>query len=215
MPFNAATVSGSWWGSYIAAWDAASALGMKVVVAPWLQGGTAGDLTTFYTMWDTVINKYGGNSNFYFDIMNEPNSYSPTDLTNFEADWLAHYPNLPRGQVIVPGSSGDYDLCTVGADPRLNGTLLSIHTYSMFGDSHTTEAAWITDFENHLCGYASRAVVTEFGVPMNTGVNYNGPNDGNNDLSYRDHRHCAQTLHRLDPVDRRQASHSDARPWPL
>ena len=184
LPFNAATTSGSWWGSYTAAWDAASALGMKVVVAPWLQGGTAGDLTTFYNMWDTVINKYGGNSNFYFDIMNEPNSYSPTDLTNFAADWLAHYPNLPRGQVIVPGSSGDYNLCTVGADSRLNGTLLSLHTYSMFGDSHTTEADWVSDLESHLCGYASRAIVTEFGAPMNTGVNYDGPRDGTNDLSY-------------------------------
>jgi Ricin-type beta-trefoil lectin domain len=184
LPFNAATVSGSWWGSYTAAWDAASALGIKVVATPWLQGGTVSDLTAFDNMWDTVINKYGGNSNFYFDIMNEPNAFSPTDLTNFAANWLARYPNLPRNQVIVPGSSGDYNLCTVGADSRLNGTLLSIHTYSMFGDSHNTEVAWINDFQNHLCGYASRAVVTEFGDPMNTGVNYDGPNDGNNDLSF-------------------------------
>src|SRR5579884_1310809 len=36
----------------------------------------------------------------------------------------------------------------------------------------------------HLCGYASRAVVTEFGVPMTTYVNYNGPKDGTNDISY-------------------------------
>jgi hypothetical protein len=29
-----------------------------------------------------------------------------------------------------------------------------------------------------------RAVVTEFGAPMTTGVNYDGPKDGNNDISY-------------------------------
>jgi hypothetical protein len=184
LPFNAATTSGSWWGSYTAAWDAASALGMKVVVAPWLQGGKVSDTTSFYQMWDTVINKYSGNSNFSFDIMNEPYAYSATDLTNFEAGWLARYPNLPRGRVIVPGLWSDTNLCAVGADSRLNGTLLSIHIYGMFGDSHTTEAAWVTDFKNALCGYASRAVLTEFGVPMNTGVNYDGPRDGNNDLSY-------------------------------
>ncbi|GCF08664.1 carbohydrate-binding protein [Dictyobacter arantiisoli] len=184
LPFNAATTSGSWWGSYTAAWDAASALGMNVVVAPWLQGGTVSDTTSFYTMWDTVINKYSGNSNFYFDIMNEPYAYSATNLTNFEAAWLARYPGLPRGRVIVPGLYSDTNLCTVGADSRLSGTLLSIHIYGMFGDSHTTEAGWVTDFQNALCGYASRAVLTEFGVPMNTGVNYNGPKDGNNDLSY-------------------------------
>jgi hypothetical protein len=61
---------------------------------------------------------------------------------------------------------------------------LSIHIYSMFGDSHTTEAAWVSDFQSNLCGFASRAIVTEFGVPMTTGVNYNGARDGTNDLSY-------------------------------
>jgi hypothetical protein len=86
--------------------------------------------------------------------------------------------------VIVPGLYSDQDLCPVGSDSALDGTLLSIHIYGMFGDSHTTEQAWINDFENELCGYSSRAVLTEFGVPMNTGVNYNGPRDGNNDLSY-------------------------------
>jgi hypothetical protein len=35
-----------------------------------------------------------------------------------------------------------------------------------------------------MCGYADRTIVTEFGVPMTTGVNYDGPRDGNNDLSY-------------------------------
>lgn len=86
--------------------------------------------------------------------------------------------------MIVPGLYSDQNLCAVGADSRLSGTLLSIHIYGMFGDSHTTEAAWVSDFEGSLCGYQSRAVLTEFGVPMNTGANYDGPKDGNNDLSY-------------------------------
>jgi hypothetical protein len=184
LGMNAATTSGSWWGSYTAALDAATALGMNVIIAPWLQGGTVSDTTSFYQMWDTVIAKYGGSSNVYFDIMNEPYAMSATQLTDFEAGWLARYPNVPRGRVIVPGLYADGNLCAVGADSRLSGTLLSIHIYSMFGDSHTTEAAWVSDFQNNLCGYASRAVVTEFGVPMNTGVDYNGPKDGTNDISY-------------------------------
>jgi hypothetical protein len=72
----------------------------------------------------------------------------------------------------------------VGADSRLSGTLLSIHIYGMFGDSHTTEAAWVSDFNSHLCGYADRAVLTEFGVPMTAGANYDGSRDGVNDISY-------------------------------
>jgi hypothetical protein len=183
MAINYATTSGTWWNSYTAAFDAATALGMKVVIAPWLQGGKASN-TTFYKMWDVVINKYGGKSNFYFDVMNEPYAYNASSLTAFEANWLAHYSHLPRGQVILPGLGADQDLCAVGADSRLSGTLLSIHIYGMFGDSHTTEAAWQTDFDRHLCGHASRAVLTEFGVPMNTGVNYDGPRNGNNDISY-------------------------------
>ncbi|ACU75744.1 Ricin B lectin [Catenulispora acidiphila DSM 44928] len=184
MGINAATTSGSWWNSYTAALDAASDLGMNVVIAPWLQNGKVSDTASFYAMWNTVINKYGSKSNFYFDIMNEPYAYSATDLTNFEADWLAHYPNLPRGRVIVPGTWDDESLCAEGADSRLAGTLLSIHIYGMFGNSHTTEAAWVTNFENNMCGYASRAVLTEFGVAMNTGAYYDGARDGNNDVSY-------------------------------
>jgi hypothetical protein len=181
---NTATTSSTWWNSYTAAFDAATALGMNVIICPWLQDGTISDTTSFYQMWDTVISKYGGSSNFYFDIMNEPYAMSASQLTSTATTWLARYPSVPRGRVIVPGLYADQDLCPVGEDSALDGTLLSIHIYGMFGDSHTTEAAWVSDFEGELCGYESRAVLTEFGVPMNTGVNYDGPRDGTNDISY-------------------------------
>ena len=184
MPFNRATVSGSWWKNYTAAFDAATALGMNVVLAPWLQKGVIGNTASFYTMWDAVINKYVNSGNVYFDIMNEPNGYSAASEDNVAAAWVAHYPQIPRGRIMVPGSGADQTLCTVGGDSRLSGTLLSIHIYGMFGDSHTTEAAWTSDFQSHLCGHASRAVLTEFGVPMTTGVNYDGARNGKNDLSY-------------------------------
>src|SRR5258708_2060295 len=135
-------------------------------------------------MGGSMIDKDGGHGIFDFDIMNESYKYSATSLTNFEAGWLARYPGLPRSHVIVPGTGYDTRLCAEGADSRLNGTLLSIHIYGMFGDSHTTEAAWVSDFEGALCGYASRAVLTEFGVPMTTGINYDGPKNGNNLLPY-------------------------------
>ena len=184
MPFNSATTSGSWWGSYTAAWDAASALGMNVVVAPWLQNGVIGNTTSFYNMWNVVLNKYSGNGHFYFDIMNEPWGYSAADEDNVAAAWVANYPSLPKGHILVPGAYSDQNLCTVGADSRLNGTLLSIHDYTLGGETHPTEAAWITSINNNICGYASRTVFTEFGVPMNTGVNYDGPKDGTNNVSY-------------------------------
>jgi hypothetical protein len=181
---NTWTTSSTWWNSLVAAYDAASALGMNVVISPWLQGGRISDTAAFNAMWDQVITKYGNTSNFYFDMMNEPYSYSATDLTNAEAAWVARYPSLPRGRMILPGLWSDQNLCAPGGDSRLSGTLLSLHIYSMFGTSHTTEADWVTELQNNLCGYASRTVITEFGVPMTTGVNYNGPRDGTNNISY-------------------------------
>ena len=182
---NPQTTASSWWGSLTAAYDAASAMGMNVMIAPWPPtGGRISDMNAFYRMWDTVIAKYGSNSRFYFDIVNEPWGYSATELTNLAAAFLQRYSNIPRGRIVVPGLWSDIDLCAVGADSRLNGTLLSIHMYTLGGETHPTEAEWINSFKARLCGYADRAILTEFGVPMNTGVNYNGPRDGNNNVSY-------------------------------
>jgi hypothetical protein len=184
---NAQTVSSSWWNSYVAAFDAASALGMNVMIAPWALPGTSGyvsDTTAFYNMWDVVINKYLSNGHFYFEIYNEPNGYSDTDWVNFAASFVSHYSNVPRGRIVVAGTGNDANLGPVGADSRLSGTLLSLHLYSVFGISHTTEAAWVTELNSHIAGYSSRAIITEFGVPMTTGVNYDGSRDGDNNTSY-------------------------------
>jgi hypothetical protein len=184
MGINTWTTSSSWWNSLVGAYDAASALGMKVIITPWLQGGKVSDSTAFFQMWDTVVGKYAGNSNIYFDLMNEPYAMSSSQITDLAVSWLGRYSNVPRGRFIVPGTYSDNNVCAEGADSRLSGTLLSLHIYSMFGDSHSTEAGWVNDLTGNMCGYADRTIVTEFGVPMTTGVNYDGPRDGNNDLSY-------------------------------
>jgi hypothetical protein len=116
--------------------------------------------------------------------MNEPWAMSATQLTDTSAAFVSRYSSLPRNHIIVPGLWSDIDLCAVGADTRLSGTLLSIHSYTLGGETHPTEADWVSSFKARLCGYAARAVLTEFGVPMNTGVNYNGSRDGNNNVSY-------------------------------
>ncbi|WP_345029403.1 cellulase family glycosylhydrolase [Kutzneria kofuensis] len=120
----------------------------------------------------------------YFEIYNEPGGFSSSAWVNFAASFVAHYPKVPRGRIVVAGTGTDTNLGPVGADSRLSGTLLSLHLYSVFGISHKTEAAWVTELNSHLHGYGSRTIVTEFGVPMSTGVNYNGSRDGDNNRSY-------------------------------
>jgi hypothetical protein len=184
---NDKTVSSTWWNSYIGALDATLAQGMNVMIAPWAYPGSCScvkDTAAFYKMWDTVINRYLSKPGVYFEIYNEPGGYSNSAWDNFAASFVAHYPKVPRGRIVVAGSGTDTNLGTVGADSRLSGTLLSLHLYSVFGISHNTEAAWVTELNNHLRGYGSRTIITEFGVPMSTGVNYNGARDGNNNRSY-------------------------------
>ena len=184
---NDKTTSSAWWNSYIGALDATLDKGMNVMIAPWAYPGQCScvkDTTAFYKMWDTVINRYLSRPGVYFQIYNEPGGFSSTAWVNFAASFVAHYPKVPRGRIVVAGTGTDTNLGPVGADSRLSGTLLSLHLYSVFGISHNTEAAWITEFKNRLKGYGSRTIVTEFGVPMSTGVNYNGARDGDNNRSY-------------------------------
>jgi hypothetical protein len=92
----------------------------------------------FDEMWDQVISQYAGESRVYFEIMNEPWGYDPWTWTDLAVQWLHCYPQVPRSRVIVSaayrrtaGCMGmQNDLGEVGTDPRLNGTLLSLHYYT-------------------------------------------------------------------------------------
>ena len=90
MPINEATVSG-YWATYTGAIDAVLSKG-SVILCYWDSAKTnkPADMTAFWNVSrKTVIDKYGGNSNAYFEIFNEPNMYSTTtsDLT---VQQLAH-----------------------------------------------------------------------------------------------------------------------------
>lgn len=181
---NPQAVASPTFATISAAYDAALDQGMYVMIAPWLINGQVADANAFWTMWDTIVSRYTSKDHFYFDLFNEPYAYTAQTIGDWGAQFIARYPNVPRGRILIPGSGTDQFLSGVGSDSRLSGTLLSIHMYSMFGISHNTEAAWVTEFQNALAGHADRAVLTEFGVPMNTGVDYNSARNGNNDISY-------------------------------
>jgi hypothetical protein len=58
-----------------------------------------------------------------------------------------------------------------------------VHDYGFWNSSDTSHI----DFYNHLSGevgaYANRTVLTEFGAPMTTGLNYEGGDQGNSGIA--------------------------------
>jgi hypothetical protein len=81
LPINTHTVANTtWWNAYRGAIDAATERGFKVILAYWEDGAASGgritNLAAWNTMWSSVTNTYGSNSNVYFEPMNEPHGYS-------------------------------------------------------------------------------------------------------------------------------------------
>jgi Ricin-type beta-trefoil lectin domain-like len=169
MPINEPTVA-SYWGTYTGAIDAALGRG-KVILAYWAHsGGKPASSTAFNQMWDTVIARYGGNSNAYFEVINEPYGYGTGDLNTMYSGWLSRYPNVPRGRVILDGAGYAQNVAAVGGDSRLNDTLLAVHDYSFFADPpYEDENSWANHIGNYIGSYANRTVATEWGGPMSPG----------------------------------------------
>ncbi|MEV4380266.1 RICIN domain-containing protein [Streptosporangium sp. NPDC049644] len=184
LPINTHTVANTtWWNAYRGAIDAATDLGFKVILAYWEDGAASGgritNLAAWNTMWSTVINTYGSNSNVYFEPMNEPYGYSSADWRNVAASWLSHHTSAVPGRVLVGGTGFSQDLRDICNDSRFNSTLLSFHSYAFFYSAMTYD-----DFRSHiqtlLGNCASRAVATGFGAPMSTGLDYGNPNSTDN-----------------------------------
>lgn len=187
LPVNTHTVSSSWWNAYRGTIDAATAKGFKVILAYWEDGAASGGRITntgaFNSMWNTVTTQYGSNSLVYFEPMNEPHGYSTSEWTNLAASWINARPSIPRDRILVGGTGYSQDIRPVCADSRLNGTLLSYHHYAFFYGTKDY-AGWTQSFRERLGNCASRAILTEFGAPMDTGLNYNNASSTDNFVRY-------------------------------
>jgi hypothetical protein len=170
MPINEATVS-QYWSTYTGAIDAVLAKG-KVVLAYWdsAKSNKPPDMNAWWNMWKTVVDKYGDNENAYFEIFNEPNMYSKSELGDLYNNWLTKYSTVPKGRVILDGTGNAQNVPDVGSDSRLKDCLLAVHDYSFFGGETMTKES---DWENHIKGsvgsYADRTICTEWGGPMSPG----------------------------------------------
>jgi hypothetical protein len=186
LPINYPSVSQSWWSAYTGAIDAALNKGMKVIICCWdsasANDGLIDNMTNFWAMWQTVVNKYGSNSNVYFEVFNEPHGYSLSSLTTIYAQWLANYPSVAKGRVLLSGTGYSDNVTGVGADSRFTSCLLSLHNYA-YWSTHST-AGWQTDWQNRYGSYGSRTLVTEFGATMNSGKDYQNGSQSDNEIAY-------------------------------
>ena len=186
LPVNPSTVSQSYWNAYTGAIDLAVSRSMNVILAYWegssSRDGLVDNTTQFWSMWQTIVNKYGSTSRVYFEPFNEPHGYSTTDLNNLYATWLTNYPSVPRGRIILDGQGYAQNVNVVGADSRLSSCLLSYHNYTWFDNNKTTAGDWVAAIQS--IAYPDRTIVTEFGIPMTTGKNYLGAPGSDREIAY-------------------------------
>ncbi|GAA5200295.1 ricin-type beta-trefoil lectin domain protein [Rugosimonospora acidiphila] len=188
LPVNPYTVNGSFWSSYTGAIDAATAKGFNVILSYWEgvahKDGQVDNLTSYWTMWQTVTSKYAGNGRVYFEPMNEPFGYSASAWANLVAQWMSTYPSIPKNRVFVSGTGYNDNVTSVCADSRFTGAYLSLHVYGFWNTSQTAYAGWVSDLRNRIGSCASRTVVDEWGAEMTTGLNYTGPINNNYFVAY-------------------------------
>ena len=183
MPINEATVSG-YWSTYTGAIDAVLSKG-TVILCYWDSAKTnkPADMNAFWNMWKTVTDKYGGNNNAYFEVFNEPNMYSTSDLISLYTSWLTQFPSVPKSRVVLDGTGDAQNVPNIGSASALDGCLLAVHDYSFFGsDTWTSESQWVSQFKGEVGNYADRTVCTEWGGPMSPGSK-NGVSYGSLDYS--------------------------------
>src|SRR6478752_4540469 len=174
MPINEATVSG-YWSTYTGAIDGVLSQG-SVVLCYWdsAKSNKPPDMNAFWNMWKTVVAKYGANENAYFEIFNEPNMYSTSDLVALYTSWLTQFPTVPKSRVLLDGTGNAQNVPNIASASALNGCLLAVHDYSFFGsDTWTSESQWVSQFKGEVGNYADRTVCTEWGGPMSPGSKNN------------------------------------------
>lgn len=188
IPLNPPTVLDPWWNSYTGAIDLAISKGMKVILCPWegnsSKDGKVDNLTLFWNMWQTVINKYGTNEQVLFEVFNEPHGYTATELKQLYASFLTQYSTIPKDRILLGGRGYCEFVTEIASDNQFAGCLFSFHDYSWFGSNVATTANREQHIQNRVGSYASRTVVTEFGTSLTNGKNYLASPNGDVEIAY-------------------------------
>lgn len=93
------------------------------------------------------------------------------------------------------GTGYSQDAKPIYADSRLDGTLLSYHIYTFFYNEKNNDD-WVQTFRDGLGDCASRAITTEFGAPMDSGLDYSDADSVDNFIRYL--RAVTDSMHELN-----------------
>lgn len=186
IPINPPSVLDSWWANYKGVIDRATAKNFKVIIACWesdlSKDGRVDDITKFWQMWDKVVSTYSGNSWVYYEVFNEPHGYTSTDLRTLYKEFLDRYERVPRGRIVLGGIGYSEDVKPIGSDSRFNSCLLSLHNYAFWAKRSVTQ--WTDDWRQRIGIYGSRTIITEFGVAMSTGKDYQNGDQTDNEIAF-------------------------------
>lgn len=183
VPINEATVSSGYWSTYVGAISGMLAQG-NVIVCYWAHSsGKPAWMHHYWSMWGKVVDQFGGNGQAFFEPINEPYGYhNASDLVKKVYDpWLSRHRGVPRDRVLLDGVGYAKNVAAVGA--LVSGTLLSVHDYTWFSHSPLSESGWASHLAGQIGGYASRTVLTEYGAPMTTGLNYDAADTSGGDAN--------------------------------
>ncbi len=178
LPINPATVCGPGWTAYGVAVDACLSSGLNVILCCWegraAKDGRVDDLDQFWAQWDRVVSLWSGDARVFFEPFNEPHGYSTSEWSALAAQWLSRYWQVPHERVLVGGTGYDDTLDALVADGRFSGCLFSLHLYAFWDSQSTrqTDAAWAEMLREKIAPGGSRVILTEFGVPLSTGIDY-------------------------------------------
>lgn len=186
LPVNPQSVTERWWDAYQAAIDQALAKKLKVIICCWegvkAKDGMIDNMDAFWQMWTIIVNKYGQQSDVYFEVINEPYGYNINQLTTIYEQFLSKFPNLTRNRIMLSGTGYSEDVNGIGADSRFKDCLLALHNYAFWNTR--TQSDWENNWRFRFGAYSSRTIVTEFGAGMTTGKNYTGTVGSDNEMAY-------------------------------
>ena len=150
MPINPYTVNGPYWKSYRGVIDAA--IGTRASRSSSPTGRAPAPRRTASSTTPPPSGRCGTPSSSAYK--HNPQRVLRADeraprlhrrqWADIAAKWLATYPSVPRNRVFVSGAGYNDNVTSVCADPRLDGTYLSLHHYGFWKATHLRRSGWPT-----------------------------------------------------------------------